>query len=432
MSRNSTDSRRGGRNEENLLGTTGRGGVNASGSGRGANPGKKASGRGRGASVSASVGNTIRDDDGQSLASQASGSVREEVGEDGVFSQERMETTPARSIPPGTQASVMLDRERAKRTIEERSPNMEVPLRNIRQRLNEFDVAEIFSEVEYKLAKSLEEVVASTPEPLKEAMAVGMAPVRSAIVGILNGLSDGAKQERMAREAMEMRIEDKLERMEEKVKEIDAATDSLTRTRIKTRTRESVKEMESKVREAQCSLKLLDIDIERVTEDRREIVRKTITKMRQFVEEDDKRGYDMIIRRTRIVIMGKSTSRRLRDSDVEYSVPTLLQCRDRRDTEDLEAILRAAGYFPSFHWPREMMEFVGRVRDEVKQQGVDDRVNFSRVRPGMREGKLMVKVEVKPKEGLHRFSLKGLWDIPPMNRVLWDDVQDMFRSKMNG
>jgi len=259
-----------------------------------------------------------------------------------------------------------------------------------------------------------------------------MEALRVAISGVMNGLAEGIKCERMAKEAMEMRLENKIERMEEKVKELSNATDSLTKTRIKARTKDSIRDMEVKVREAQCALKVLDVDIERVTEDRREIVRRTITKVRSFCAEDDKRAYDTIIRRTRVVILGKTTSRRMRDDDVEFSVPTLFQCRDRRDTEDLEQIMRTAGYFPSFHWPREMMEFVGGVREVVKRQGVDDRANYFRVRPEVREGNLMVKVEVKPKEGQGRFSLKGLWSIPPMNRVLWDDVPDLYTSKIGG
>ena len=72
------------------------------------------------------------------------------------------------------------------------------------------------------------------------------------------------------------------DKLEKKVEELGGACDSLTKTRLKARTKESIKEMESKVREAQCALKLLDVDIERVTDDRREMVRKTITKVRSF------------------------------------------------------------------------------------------------------------------------------------------------------
>jgi len=348
-----------------------------------------------------------------------------------VFSREKMETTPVRPIPSGPPESVMVDRERAKRTVDERSPDQEL-LRNTLLRLNEFDAGHIFEEVETRLIRGIDEVVSAVPDQLKEAMANSMQALKVAITGIMNGLSEGIKQERLARDSMEMRLEDKLDRMEKKAIELGCATDSLTKTRLKARTTESIKEMESKVKEAQCALKLLDVDIERLTEDRREMVRKTITKVRSFCAEEDKRAYDVIMRRTRVVIMGKATSRRLRDSDEEFSVPTLFQCRHRRDTEDLESIMRRAGYFPSFHWPKAMMEFVGGVREEVKSRGVDERANYFRVRPEVREGKLMVKLEVKPKEGTGRFTLKGLWPLPPLNRVLWDDIQDMFKPKFSG
>jgi hypothetical protein len=417
MSRASQSSWRGGGTEGNLRDNTGRGGGAAAG--RGQNPATRAKGKSRGVSrrpeeYGAGAADSGRDD-----------------GTDSVFSQETMETTPVRPIPPGPPESVMMDRERAKRTIEDRSPEQEL-LRNTRSRLDEFDAGYIFEEVENRLVRGIDEVMAAVPEQLKEAMSNSMQALRVAITGIMNGLSDSVKNERMARDAMEMRMEDKLERMQKKVEELGSATDSLTRTRLKARTRESIKEMDSKVREAQCALKLLDIDIERVTDDKREIVRKTITKVRSYCAEEDKRAYDVIIRRTRVIIMGKGTSRRMRDSDEEYSVPTLFQCRDRRDAGDLESIMRTAGYFPSFHWPKEMMEFVGGVREEVKSRGIDDRANYFRIRPEVRDGAVMVKVEVKPKEGAGRFSLKGLWPLPPLNRALWDDIQEIYKPKITG
>ncbi len=417
MSPASQGSWRGGGTENPLLESTGRGGGGVST--RGKNQANRANGKSRGVSRRP-----------EEEVGRFAGADRDD-GTDSVFSQETMETTPARPIPQGPPDSVMVDRERAKRTIDKRSPEQEV-LRNTRPRMNEFDAGYIFEEVENRLVRGIDEAVAAVPAELREAMANSMQALKVAVAGIMNGLSEGIKQTRLAREAMEMRLEDRMERMEKKVEELGGACDSLTKTRLKARTKESIKEMESKVREAQCALKLLDVDIERVTEDRREMVRKTITKVRSFCAEDDKRAYDVIIRRTRVVIMGKTTSRRMRDMDEEFSVPTLFQCRDRRDAEDLDSIMRTAGYFPSFHWPREMMEFVNGVREEVKGRGTDDRSNYIRVRPEVRDGALMVKVEVKPKVGTGRFSLKGLWPLPPLNRVLWDDIQDIFRPKYSG
>jgi len=324
---------------------------------------------------------------------------------------------------------MQVERENSKRTIEERSPVNEAPARNTKPRLNEFDLGEVFGKVEDKLASSMEEAVAVAPVELREAMRAGLEAVKEAVLGIMNNLSDGIRSERLARETVEYKLEERAERLEARLTEVDATLDSLTKNRLKLRTKDSIRDMEKKVTEAQCCLKLLDVDVGRVTEDRREIVKRTIDKVRQYVQEEDLRCFDHTIRRTRIVVLGKGSSRWERDGDTEYSVPTLFQCRDRRDVEELEQMLRRAGYFPSFHWPREIMEFVGKVREEVEKQGFDHRDFYFRIRPEVKEGGIFVKAEVKPKTGTGRFSLRGLWSCPPLDRLLWDDVQELFTPK---
>ena len=108
-------------------------------------------------------------------------------------------------------------------------------------------------------------------------------------------------------------------------------------------------------------------------------------------------------------------------------MPTLFQCRDKRDIEDLDVILRSAGYYPSFHWPKEILEFITGIKKEVSKQGIDERSNYFRVRPELRDGKQLIKVEVKAKEQGRRFFLKGLWSCPPLARNMWEDVQDLYR-----
>ena len=135
-----------------------------------------------------------------------------------------------------------------------------------------------------------------------------------------------------------------------------------------------------------------------------------------------------MIRRTRVIILGKKTVRYDRGDATVYTVPTLLQCRDRRDADDLERMIRGAGYYPTFHWPSEMLEFVRGVKDEVRSTGIEDREYHFRVRPERRDGKVQVKVEVKKKEGGARFSLKGVWACPPFHRYLWDNVEGLYTS----
>jgi len=189
--------------------------------------------------------------------------------------------------------------------------------------------------------------------------------------------------------------------------------------------------MEKKVEEANCGVKVLDIDVEKETDDRRDIVRRALDTVRSHVREDSQRWLDTLLRRTRVVVLGKRTVRRTaRDDRTEFSVPILFQCRDRRDAEDMDTILRGAGYYPRFHWPREIMDYVGAVREEVRNMGFSDRDYYQRIRPEYRDRTLQIKAEVKQKEGNGRFQLKGMWGCPPLRWQLWDAVLDLLKSKL--
>jgi hypothetical protein len=303
-------------------------------------------------------------------------------------------------------------------------------LRNVRPRVgsvNEFDIGEIFTKVEQGMRKSVEAAVASAPDQVRVSMEKGLGGVLEAMVGLMSCLSDNIKQERLAKDKVSQIQEAELRAVKEKLAEVSNITKSLTRARKTAGIRESIKEMESKVSDSQLGIKLLNVNVGQVTEDRREIVRRTIEEVRSWVKTEDVKPFDNILRRTRIVILGKGTSRREYGANVEFSVPTLFSCRDRRDAEEMGAIMRSAGYYPSFHWPKEVMEFIAGCKEEVRKQGVDPSVNYFRVRPEVREGQVLIKVEVKAKEQGNRFYLKGIWMCPPLNRDLWSEITDLYR-----
>jgi hypothetical protein len=393
------------------------------GRGRGRPPGRSNTTRGRGGSVRASSNrfDVLRDESTPRRLSSESMDVAQPKTPDNT------------TVPVSTSAQENWSSQGiagAKRTVEERSPGAEENPRNVRPRMNEFDMGVVFGEIEETMSNSMKEVVMKAPEEVREGMKAGFDVVMKAVHKMMNALSDGVGHERIQRETLEMSLVDRIEKLEAKREDMQATLDSLTEHRVKTRTRDSIKEMEKVVDESQCCLKLLNVNVGKETSDRREIVRRTIEEVRYFVKEGDLRYLDSVLRRTKIVIMGRSTQRWEDGDEFCYSVPTLFQCRDRRDVDELEGILRAAGYFPSYHWPREMMEFVEGVRSEVRKEGFGQDSHYVRVRPEKRDGKVMVKAEVKRKEGVDRFVIKGLWACPPFDRYLWDDVPDMFRSKL--
>jgi hypothetical protein len=298
--------------------------------------------------------------------------------------------------------------------------------------LNEFDLGEMFTKIGDTMRIRTEEMLARAPVEVRTHLADGLGVILKVVEEVMVGMSDGIKQERIEREAVDKKREDRLAGLEEKLNEVSGITASLTNNNVKGRIKDSVKEMEKKVEEANCAVKVLDIDIGRETEDRREIVKKALDTVRGNAREDNQRWLDNVIRRTRVVILGKRTVRRtVRGNRTEFSVPILFQCRDRRDAEDLDTILRGAGYYPSFHWPREVLEFIGGVKEEVRKQGFSEKDYYYKVRPENRDGTVQIKVEVKPKEG-GRFSLKGIWSCPPLQRYLWEVLPGLYRSKLVG
>ena len=77
-----------------------------------------------------------------------------------------------------------------------------------------------------------------------------------------------------------------------------------------------------------------------------------------------------------------------------------------------------------------MMDFVSGVREEVATMGFSPELHFIRIRPEVRNGSLQIKADVKKKEVGARFQLKGVWACPPIDKSLWDDVPDLFKSKL--
>jgi len=249
------------------------------------------------------------------------------------------------------------------------------------------------------------------------------------VESMMSAISDGVKHDRLERETFEDRMEDRLVRLEGKVKENTNVVDNLTEIRLKGRIKESVKEMEVKVAESQRAVKLLNVDIGRETGDRREIVRKTIDILRSGVRMEDVGWLDRVMKRTRIVLLGKGTVRREYRGQVEFTVPTLFQCRDVTDAEDLANAFRDMGYFPSFHWPQEMLDFVEWAREEVRSKGCGEQEYFVKVRPEKRDGVWLIKAEAKLKNG-GRYTVKGLWSVPPFHKVLWDESLDAFKTRL--
>jgi hypothetical protein len=214
-------------------------------------------------------------------------------------------------------------------------------------------------------------------------------------------------------------------KMEDKVNTVTEVVDMVVELAAKSRVRESVKEMEGKVRTAMCGVKVCNLNIGQETEDKALIVRKVLGEVRKAARKEEEGQLEKVLRRTRVVVLGKRTEGRREGEQTIQSVPILLQCQDMRDMQVVEGILKGAGYFPTLHWPEEMMEFVNGVREEVRRRGVSERDSWIRIRPVEEEGRVRIKVDTKAKSG-GRFRLEGVWECPPLNKGFWEGAEGLY------
>jgi hypothetical protein len=275
------------------------------------------------------------------------------------------------------------------------------------------------------MGTDIDNLIERAPDTFKRELKEGLEIMMSGMKGIMNGVSDGVATERLAREAEELRTEDKMEKLMEEVKEIKSVNNGMVNDRMEQKVRASEREMEEKVKGACCNLKILDIDFREVTEDRARMVRTVIGGLKEDVYPEDRTGYERIMRRTRVVILGKKTTAVSDRGRTRYTVPVLLECQNRTDAGELDVILRKAGYFSAFHWPQEMVGFVERIREEVRTMGYRESSHFVRVRPEERGGAVQIRADVKEKNG-GRFQLKAVWQCPPLNRDFWEYLNGVY------
>jgi hypothetical protein len=310
-----------------------------------------------------------------------------------------------------------------KRTAEQRSPNTEEERRN-RPRLDEFEIGNRFDKVAKRMEDEVKRIVdgmktldGDENKELVKYVVRGLNTMVKAVVETMNEMGDAVAEERKNKEDDKKEMEERMRKMEEKAKENELRMEAEKRARETERKKESVREMEDKLKVAGRQIKLLDMDFGKVMNNRKEMVERVVDNFKEDVKLNDRKRLDILLRRTRIIILGKETVAVTVRGKRLYTVPVLLECRNEDDKEELSDILRDAEYFGTYHWPIEIMDFVKAVRENVKRMGYSEDRQFIRIRPEEREGRLQLKADVKEKNG-GRFWLVATWGIPPLDKQL--------------
>jgi hypothetical protein len=240
----------------------------------------------------------------------------------------------------------------------------------------------------------------------------------------MSGVSDAVASEGYERRLSDTEMVSQIEELRQEVKEVKRAADNWAGEESLAKVKASEKEMERKVSAACSHLKYLDIDIGYATDDKKDMVRQVVNVLRGDTFPDDRNRFDRTMRKTRIVLLGKKTEVRKERGRTIHTVPVLLELQSRQDTDELEAILRRAGYFSAFHWPSEIKEFVSNVREGLVGDGFGEGF-FIRIRPEEKGGEVLIRADVKRKDG-GKFQTKGFWKCPPVEKAFWSMITGLY------
>ncbi len=104
------------------------------------------------------------------------------------------------------------------------------------------------------------------------------------------------------------------------------------------------------------------------------------------------------------VLARQTTKRKNFNGDSEiWTAPVVLTIQERAARWDMEDVLRKSKMFPTFHWPKEFLEPMKRLKEELKKGGVDDATHYTRIRPELKDGKWRIRADTKPKSGEGKF-----------------------------
>jgi hypothetical protein len=312
-----------------------------------------------------------------------------------------------------------------KRKVDDRSPGQEEG-RNNRIRMDEFEIGEKFTKISDKLREEMEELLRrvdrveeGNTEEMKKVIKDGMKYVYGSVEKVMNGIGDAVAEERSIRESKESDVEVRIRKVEEQAKEANDKAEAVRKQREKESVSESKKDMESLFRLSEKQIKIMDLNFGKALGNRRDIVERVVDYVKEDTRLTDRKRLDILLRRTRIIVLGKGTTEIQTRGGRIHTVPILLEMRTEEDKRDMETILRGAGLYGSYHWPLAGLDFVKGVRDQVKKEGVSEERSYIRIRPEEREGRMQLRVDVKEKTG-GKFMVFGTWEIPPLDKALWD------------
>jgi hypothetical protein len=175
-------------------------------------------------------------------------------------------------------------------------------------------------------------------------------------------------------------------------------------------------------------VKILNVDLGKECNDRKALIKEAVSRIKETVTKNDRKEFDEILRGATVEVLGRSTTTKVVGEGRIYTVPILITCGCKNVKGRLERIVRNAGLVASFQWPKESMEFVEKIREKVEAMGFGRKEFFTRIRPVVKEGKVLLRADTKRKEG-GKFEGLAYWRAPPLDKEYWSRINSLLEPE---
>jgi hypothetical protein len=208
------------------------------------------------------------------------------------------------------------------------------------------------------------------------------------------------------------------------VKDQEKVVKEVAKAKDKVEIKASAKEMEDKLRTSISQFKVMDIDMGKETEDRKEIVNLGLAEIKKKIRQDHVKEFEELVKDVDVAPLTRKTFKGTGKN--YFSAPLLFTVQDKAKRWKLEDMLRGSKIYPGFHWPQEMINPVKEYRRILREEGrINEDSTYIRIRPVERDGRLKIRADIKDKNSTGRFVPRAAWGIPPIDPEVRNKARDL-------
>ena len=221
-------------------------------------------------------------------------------------------------------------------------------------------------------------------------------------------------------EARAEAVNEKADTAKERVAELEKARETIE-------VKASRRDMAAKIEHATTQVKVMDLDFDREIDNQKDMVNCAKTRLTAKVKAEDQPKFTELVKKAGVQVLArKTTKRKAKFSNEEiWTAPVVMTIPERSARWEMEDLLRRNKIFPTFHWPKDFLDPLKKMKEELKKK-VDEDTHFVRIRPTFSDSKWKIRADTRPKEGNAKFAHAASWEMPPADEAIRNKVKNWF------